>query len=167
MDSPLLQVESVCVHIHRKEILRDISMEIKAGDQWMIFGEAGMGKTVLAQTLAGNHAFRGRIDFRGFEEKIQGHGVVVVEQQHRFLDLQNQSNFYYQQRYNAMDAQATMTVSEALAVFDEGQETYFTKSALIAIFHLDHVLNEPLIQLSNGENKRLQILKAVLRFPAF
>ena len=166
MDSPLLQVESVCVHIHRKEILRDISMEIKAGEQWMIFGEAGMGKTVLAQTLAGNHAFRGRIDFRGFEEKIQGNGVVVVEQQHRFLDLQNQSNFYYQQRYNAMDAEATMTVSEALAVFDEGKETYFTKSALIAIFHLDRVMNEPLIQLSNGENKRLQILKAVLRFPA-
>ena len=27
-------------------------------------------------------------------------------------------------------------------------------------------MNEPLIQLSNGENKRLQILEAVLRFPA-
>ncbi len=31
---------------------------------------------------------------------------------------------------------------------------------------MDQVLNEPLIQLSNGENKRLQILEAVLRFPA-
>jgi hypothetical protein len=29
MDSPLLQIESVCVRIHRKEILRDISMEIE------------------------------------------------------------------------------------------------------------------------------------------
>jgi len=104
MDSPLLKIESVCVQIHRKEILRDISMEIKSGEQWMIFGEAGSGKTILAHTLAGNHAFSGRIDFRGFEDKKQGSGVVVVEQQHRFLDLQNQSNFYYQQRYNAIDA---------------------------------------------------------------
>ncbi len=166
MDSPLLQIESVFVHIHRKEILRNISMEIKAGEQWMIFGEAGAGKTILAHMLAGNHAFSGRIDFRGFEEKIQANGVVVVEQQHRFLDLQNQSNFYYQQRYNAIDAESTMTVSEALAVFDEGQDAYFSKSSLIATFHLDQVLNEPLIQLSNGENKRLQILEAVLRFPA-
>ena len=141
-------------------------MEIKAGEQWMIFGEAGSGKTILAHTLAGNHTFRGRIDFHGFEDKIQGSGVVVVEQQHRFLDLQNQSNFYYQQRYNAIDAEATMTVSEALAIFDEGQDTYVSKSALIETFHLDQVLNEPLIQLSNGENKRLQILEAVLRFPA-
>jgi molybdate transport system ATP-binding protein len=166
MDSPLLKIESVCVQIHRKEILRDISMEIKAGDQWIIFGEAGSGKTILAHTLAGDQASSGRIDFRGFEDQKQGSGVVVVEQQHRFLDLQNQSNFYYQQRYNAIDAEATMTVSEALAVFDEGQDAYFSKSALIETFHLDQVLNEPLIQLSNGENKRLQILEAVLRFPA-
>jgi molybdate transport system ATP-binding protein len=166
MDSVLLKIENVCVHIHRKEILRDISLEIKSGEQWMIFGEAGSGKTILAHTLAGNHAFSGRIDFSGFEEKIQANGVVVVEQQHRFLDLQNQSNFYYQQRYNAIDAESTMTVSEALAVLDEGQDTYFSKSALIVIFQLNHVLNEPLIQLSNGENKRLQILEAVLRFPA-
>ncbi len=91
---------------------------------------------------------------------------MVVDQQHRFLDLQNQSNFYYQQRYNAIDAEATMTVSSALAVFDEGRDSNFSKSSLIATFHLDQVLNEPLIQLSNGENKRLQILEAVLRFPA-
>ena len=166
MDSLLLRIESVSVQIQRKEILRDISMEIKEGDQWIIFGEAGSGKTVLAHTLAGNHAFRGRIDFHGFEDKTQGPGVVVVEQQHRFLDLQNQSNFYYQQRYNAIDAEATITVSEALAVFDEGKNSSFSKSALIKTFHLDQVLNEPLIQLSNGENKRLQILEAVLRFPA-
>lgn len=166
MNSPLLQIDSVCVHIHRREILRDISMEINPGEQWIIFGEAGSGKTILAHTLAGHHAFRGRIEFRGFEEKMKGHSVVVVEQQHRFLDLQNQSNFYYQQRYNAMDAEATMTVSQALSVFDEQPGIFFSKSALITTFHLDYVLDEPLIQLSNGENKRLQILEAVLRFPA-
>jgi molybdate transport system ATP-binding protein len=166
MNSPLLQIDSVCVHIHRREILRDISMEINPGEQWIISGEAGSGKTILADTLAGHHAFRGRIDFRGFEEKMKGNGVVVVEQQHRFLDLQNQSNFYYQQRYNAMDAEATMTVSQALSVFDEKPDIFFSKSALITTFHLDYVLDEPLIQLSNGENKRLQILEAVLHFPA-
>jgi molybdate transport system ATP-binding protein len=165
MESPLLQIENVCVNIQNKEILQNISMEIFAGDQWIIFGEAGSGKTVLAHTLAGNHAFRGHIGFRGSEE-IQECEILVVEQQHRFLNLQNQNNFYYQQRYNAIDAEATMTVSDALSVFDEGQDPFFSKSALTFFFHLEHALTEPLIQLSNGENKRLQILKAVLRFPA-
>jgi molybdate transport system ATP-binding protein len=166
MESPLLQTESVCVQIQKKEILRNISMEIKPGDQLIIYGDAGSGKTILAHTLAGHHAFRGRIFSRWFDEKMKGCGVLVVEHQHRFLDLQNQSNFYYQQRYNAMDAEATITVSQALDVFDEQHGTFFSKSELVTMFHLDHVLEEPLIQLSNGENKRLQILEAVLGFPA-
>ena len=59
MDSPLLQIESVCVHINRKEILRDISMEIKPGEQWIIFGEAGSGKTILAQYAGGSSCIQG------------------------------------------------------------------------------------------------------------
>jgi molybdate transport system ATP-binding protein len=165
MDSSVLQVENLCVHIHGKEILGGISMEIKAGEQWLIFGEAGSGKTIMAHTLAGHHAFRGLIHFQGSEEKIKRSGVFVVDQQHRFRDLQNQNNFYYQQRYNAIDAEATMTVSEALAVFEEQDNAHFSKSVLTSTFQLEDVLNEPLIQLSNGENKRLQILEAVLHFP--
>jgi molybdate transport system ATP-binding protein len=165
MNSELLKVESLCVNLQGKEVLRNISMEIREGEQWIIFGEAGAGKTVLAHTLAGNHAFRGQIDFSGFEEKTSGNGVVVVDQQHRFRDLQNQSNFYYQQRYNALDAEATMTVSEAISVFDETRHAQFSKKELLETFLLDSLLQEPLIQLSNGENKRLQILKALLSFP--
>ena len=166
MDSPLLRIENVTVLIHGKEILRNISMEIRSGEQWIIFGKAGAGKTILAHTLAGNHAFRGNLQFRASDNRIMGHGVVVVDQQHRFLDRQNQSNFYYQQRYNAIDAETTMTVSEALAGFDDHQNGSFSKSALIKNFKLHQVMNEPLIQLSNGENKRLQILKAVLFAPS-
>jgi molybdate transport system ATP-binding protein len=164
---PLLwKINRLSVYIHGKEILREISLEIKAGEQWLIFAEAGAGKTVLAETLAGRHAFGGRIDFSGFREKTYGSETVLVEQQHRFLDLQNQSNFYYQQRYNAIDAETTMTVSQAIADYDDNENEQFSKASLIKSFRLDHVLDEPLIQLSNGENKRLQILKAVLRFPA-
>ncbi|HEY2349424.1 MAG TPA: ATP-binding cassette domain-containing protein [Puia sp.] len=165
MNDPLLQIENLCVRIHGKEILRNIFLEIRSGEQWIVFGEAGAGKTILAHTLAGNHAFSGIIRFTGSEKKLPGNGVVVVDQQHRFLDLRNQSNFYYQQRYNAMDAEATMTVAEALAAFEEDRHGSISKSALIENFRLDHVMNEPLIQLSNGENKRLQILKAVLFAP--
>ncbi|HEY2649366.1 MAG TPA: ATP-binding cassette domain-containing protein [Puia sp.] len=166
MNFPLLQIENLGVRMHGKEILRNISMEIKSGEQWIVFGEAGAGKTILAHTLAGNHAFSGIIQFPASEKKIFGNGVIVVDQQHRFLDLQNQNNFYYQQRYNAMDAEATITVSEALAAFEEDRYGSISKSALIENFTLDHVMNEPLIQLSNGENKRLQILKAVLFVPS-
>ena len=64
---------------------------------------------------------------------------MVVEQQHRFQDLQNQTNFYYQQRYNAFDAEATITVAEDLSVFERIRIRLFSKSDLLETFHLDQV----------------------------
>lgn len=160
MDSIILSVEDLQVTIYGKKILCDFSLEIQSGDQWAVLGEAGSGKTVLAHTLAGRNPFQGRIIFPG---SSNGDGsVIVVEQHHRFRDLQNQSNFYYQQRYNAFDSEATINVAEDLASFEEKQTGRFSKSELISTFHLEPLLNEPLIQLSNGENKRLQILKGIL-----
>lgn len=165
MDSILLKIESLRVNIYGKEILRDIRMEIRKGEQWALIGEAGSGKTVFAHTLAGSHAFRGRIIFPGSEEDHRDKTIWVVEQQHRFRDRQNQSNFYYQQRYNAFDAEATITVSEDIAPYEENVAGFFSKERLLELFHLKSLLDEPLIQLSNGENKRLQILKGVLGVP--
>ncbi len=63
MDSTILRIEDLQVILSGQKILRDLSLEIREGDQWAIFGEAGSGKTVLAHTLAGHHAFHGRIIF--------------------------------------------------------------------------------------------------------
>ncbi|HCL83264.1 MAG TPA: ABC transporter [Chitinophagaceae bacterium] len=164
MGSMLLKIESLRVNMYGKEILHDVSLEIRQGEQWAIFGAAGTGKTVLAHTLAGYHAYGGRIDFPILPESGSDKSVMVIDQQHRFRDLRNQNQFYYQQRYNALDAEATITVGQDLAAFDENGTGFITKAGLLEIFHLTPLLHEPLIQLSNGENKRLQILKAVLGF---
>jgi molybdate transport system ATP-binding protein len=164
MDPVWLRMESMGVKIGGKEILHDISLEIRAGEQWAVFGEAGSGKTVWAHTLAGSHAFSGSIDFPDRKDIPLEKNVLVIDQQHRFRDLQNQSNFYYQQRYNSFDAEATITVRKDLSGM-EGNDQVLSKTELLDIFHLTTLLDEPLIQLSNGENKRIQILKAVLRFP--
>jgi molybdate transport system ATP-binding protein len=164
MDSSILVVDRVCVNINGKEILRDISLNIMKGQQWAIYGEAGSGKTVFAQTLAGNYAFKGSIEFPLAEVSNQEKKVMVVELKHRFRDLQNQSNFYYQQRYNAIDAEATITVEEYLLHLRESEFGNLSKAELLELFGLSRLMKEPLIQLSNGENKRLQILKAILSF---
>jgi len=164
MDSSLLIINRLCVNINGKKILQNISFKINKGEQWVILGEAGTGKTILGHTLAGNHAFSGMIDFKEQVKSTGQNYVMVVEQQHRFRDLQNQSNFYYQQRYNAFDAEATITVEEDISSYSENVCGNLSKPDLLETFHLTPLLKEPLIQLSNGENKRLQILKAVLSF---
>jgi len=162
MEPILLELEGLEVNLGGKKILNGISLEIRKGDQWVILGASGAGKTVLARTLAGKHFFQGTItgpfeDLESFQKK-----VLLLDQQHRFKDLSNQSDFYYQQRYNAHDSSGTITVREDLAVYPENAVTGFRKDELIGLFRLQELLSEPLIQLSNGENKRLQIVKALL-----
>jgi molybdate transport system ATP-binding protein len=161
-NSTILRIENLHVTLSGKNIIRDVSLEIKKGEQWAIYGEYGSGKTVLAHTLAGHHHYSGFIEFPEVISSDWSNSVWVVDLQHRFKDLQNQTNFYYQQRYNAFDSEATRTLADELAGFQDDNNGNLTKKNLLAIFQLNELLDEPLVQLSNGENKRLQLLKAIL-----
>ena len=64
---PLLRVESLGVRFGRHEVLRDISLDLAAGDTLVVLGESGCGKTVLLKSMiglvrpsAGNVSFEGR-----------------------------------------------------------------------------------------------------------
>jgi phospholipid/cholesterol/gamma-HCH transport system ATP-binding protein len=53
-DSPsLLRVESLGVRFGRHEVLRDISLDLAAGDTLVVLGESGCGKTVLLKSMIG------------------------------------------------------------------------------------------------------------------
>jgi molybdate transport system ATP-binding protein len=160
----LLQLEQVSVKLGAQKVLNNIDLTIYQGQHWAVTGESGSGKTVLAHTLAGRHFFSGHINTSLGTPETFHHAVVVVEQQHRFKDLTNRSDFYYQQRFNSFDAEQTATVAQELSNHvspDNKQEA----AQWISLLQINNLLDEPLIQLSNGENKRLQLAIALLQKP--
>ncbi|MFM8290356.1 MAG: ABC transporter ATP-binding protein [Planctomycetia bacterium] len=52
-DSPVLRIDAVGVRFGRHEVLRDISIDLAAGETLVILGESGCGKTVLLKTMIG------------------------------------------------------------------------------------------------------------------
>ncbi|HTQ27254.1 MAG TPA: ATP-binding cassette domain-containing protein, partial [Puia sp.] len=166
MSDSFLSLENLGVIISGQPVLQQINLTIHRDEQWAVTGPSGSGKTVLAHTLCGRHFFSGRI-IASFGEPETFHSrVAVVDQQHRFRDLTNRSDFYYQQRYNSFDADQTVTVEEDLAVHISNEETAPGRWSLpdfLRLLRIEQLLQEPLIQLSNGENKRLQLLKALLQ----
>ncbi|HRN54969.1 MAG TPA: ATP-binding cassette domain-containing protein, partial [Agriterribacter sp.] len=167
MAFPFLKVEQLTVQLRCSKILDHIDLVIQMNEQWAITGPSGSGKTMLAYALSGRQHYAGQLIFNG--QTANRPRIVMVEQQHRFKDLSNTANFYYQQRYNASDADNTLTVAEALNP-DNRQHTPPLSSGihiqtLPVLLQLEQVMQEPLIQLSNGENKRLQIAKAILSDP--
>jgi len=162
MNGYVLKADKLSLKRSGRLLLHDLTFTINMGEHWAIIGPSGTGKTTLLETIAGRHFFHGHLTTSVDKDNFN---VVYVEQQHHFRNLSNTTNFYYQQRFNASDSEDAITVREELfnhlAAAGEAR-----LNDLVNLLRIGHVLDERLIMLSNGENKRLQIAKALLDQPA-
>lgn len=155
-----ITMNDVSVFLGGRFLLEKINLNIKDGEQWAIIGNSGSGKTILAKAMGGQVFHRGEIMYMTNENLAYQPRIHIIEQQHLFRNKSNVVNFYYQQRFNSADAEDTHDVETELGdIGDIMMEKW------IEIFGLKHLLKKPLIQLSNGENKRLQLTKAMKQDP--
>ena len=156
MDNCLAKISNVSVSLGAKPVVSAISFQILPGQKTAIVGPMGSGKTSLAKALAGRLFRTGEVFFSSRNPEKRAY-VMLVEQQHQFKNRSNLSEFYLQQRFNSSDCEDAYTVEEELAGLELGD--------WVSIFELEGLLKRPLIQLSNGENKRLQIVKSLAYQP--
>ncbi len=156
MDNCLATISDVSVSLGAKPVVSSISFQILSGQKTAIVGSMGSGKTSLAKALAGRLFRTGEVFFSSRNPEKRAY-VMLVEQQHQFKNRSNLSEFYLQQRFNSSDCEDAYTVEEELAGLELGD--------WVSAFELDGLLKRPLIQLSNGENKRLQIVKSLAYQP--
>jgi molybdate transport system ATP-binding protein len=162
MEDFFLTLKQVSVKAGGILILDNIDFSIHRGEQWVIAGQAGSGKTVFGHTLLGKHFHSGTIDFY-FGKVIKPNRIGMVEQQHRFKSLSHTNDLYYQQRFNASDADQTITVETEFNEYVPIKN--IREGAFLDILHIRDLLSKPLIQLSNGENKRVQLAIALASAP--
>ncbi|MGC4036205.1 MAG: ATP-binding cassette domain-containing protein [Chitinophagaceae bacterium] len=160
---PLIELKDVSVKAGGSDVFRNVSLTINQREQWAFVGNSGTGKTSFALALMGRLFYRGEIIFHLADG---ANNIMLVEQQHRFKNLSNTSDFYYQQRFNSSDADNSLTVEQALSQFKNTGNSDDAYNKWIDLLQLNALLQEPLIQLSNGENKRLQLAEALLADPA-
>lgn len=154
--TPALSVHQLFIHRSGKKILEHISFVLNKGEALVITGPAGCGKTSLGLALAQQLYYQGTIQW----DLPAGSHIAWVEQQHHFKTLQSTTDLYYQQRFNSYDTEETQTVATSIG------ERLPEANTLIDEMGIRYLLDEKLIQLSNGENKKLQLLNALLLQPA-
>lgn len=151
-----INLEHVSVVLNNQRLLDNITLFIDHNQQWVIIGESGSGKTTLAKAICKMIFHHGEINFS--HSNNDHPNIVFVEQQHQFKNKENIQLLYHQQRFNSFDTEQTLTVEEILE--NNNEKEYWIK-----FFGLENLLNKPMIQLSNGENKRLQLTNAMLKNP--
>jgi len=162
MGSPVIILKNVSAQQYSKAVLNDISFELQQGQHLAIIGESGSGKSSLAKAIAGKLFAKGNIEVQYKEDSSLQPKTVLIEHTETFKNLSNVSDFYYQQRYNSCDAEDALTVEQELAKINLLTNE---SEALLEQLNLAHRKQTPLIQLSNGEQKKLQLIKALLQHP--
>ena len=73
MSGLILNIRNFCANLNHKQILKDINLEIFAGQIHILLGPNGSGKSTLSQVLAGNPKYdniSGTIEFNPLGQKL-------------------------------------------------------------------------------------------------
>ena len=162
MSTPIIRISNLNFQ-YNKPILEDFNWELSAGECWMLGGLSGSGKTTLAKIISGEiKNFEGKVEVNFDENSELPKKVSYVSNWFQFSNLEGDRNFYYQQRYNQVAKNDTRTVFAELNHFGKDENLDFRiLESFLGPFGFENFKNQQLIELSSGEHKKLQLLKAL------
>lgn len=162
MLEPVVHIQNLNLKYNHKIVLKDLNWVIYRGENWMLNGRSGSGKTILGKILAGKEKAIGEIRFKFDSNSVLPAQVLFVESWYQFKNVEGVANFYYQQRYTSWQAKETLTVSEELRIFGKQHHLdYAEAESIMDALDFLNKSNAQLIELSSGEHKKFQLVKAL------
>lgn len=183
-ETDILDIKDITVRHLDKILFQSLTLKIQQGQHWALLGKSGSGKSALLHAVLGDfNITNGQIRYPYFKEFKSTHGITdplftnrklmaFVSQQAEFKNKQNMKDFFYQQRFHSWFAEEANTVEDYLKEEFEkirlnipGSLVRFSPEWVIRHLQLKQLLQKTLIQLSNGETRRLLIAHALLKQP--
>ena len=171
-DSPrsnpaVLQLDHIRIRLQDRTAFEDTSWTVHQGEHWAITGPNGSGKTVLLETLLGLHpVISGSIRYPFLQNLKSEKGASSPLEQIARVSfstaaiMRRHPDMYYQQRFYSTETQGTTPVRDLLQAASPELPVRYAE-----ILGISHLLDRQANQLSNGETKKILILRALLRDP--
>jgi len=183
---PFITFENVTVRLDEHVLFKNLNWEIRSNQQWAVLGPNGSGKSALMKVLAGIlPAAKGHIAY----PFVKGSGKSARELI-AYLSFEEQKGVlgieaYYQDRWNAGLKEGAPTVSDIISGRGIKHTNPFVvptpilrlktkyrdgkfldkRRKVIQVFGLEPLLHRTLIELSNGERRKVSIARALLKNP--
>lgn len=156
----ILSAQNVCRTLGNTEILKNISLDIQAGEFVSIMGPSGSGKTTLLYLL-------GALDRPSSGEiKINGQAISNLKENQRSRLRQKELGFVFQFHFllPELTALENVAIAAMLAGLSKPQAEKQAQDLLERV-GLSHRLQHRPGELSGGEQQRIAIARALINKP--
>ena len=144
-----------------RELLKDISLDIKAGEKIALIGASGSGKTTLAQIIAGFYNKNsGELLYNGI--KIEDLDKKSLRSE-LFLVLQMPILFNNTLRFNITMGDKSVSDKRIYKALEISQ---LSQTVLDMEYKLDTVVGKNGVRLSGGQRQRLSIARMIVANPS-
>ena len=144
-------------------LVNPIDFTMYDDEQIAIVGANGAGKTMFVETITGKwpllYANKVKYDFSPSTSPLVSDNLKYIAFRDAYGDAV--TNYYYQQRWNSQDLEGMSVVRDQLP---KATDLEFKKE-IFNLFHIDEMLDKPIILLSSGELRKFQLTKMLLNHP--
>ena len=148
---PIVHLQNITLRAVNRDLLHDFSWQICRGESQAVLGVSGSGKSQLARLLCG--------EIRPAAGKRLAGAAQITR-----LSFENEAaqrhSPYLQARWYGCERDGSPPVFEWLYAGNEKDTDNLTE-----MFQVKYLLKRRLMQLSNGEFRRMALIKALLRKP--
>ena len=157
---PTIKITEAVAHSADVRFKEPVNMTLSEGENLTIIGPNGAGKSLLIDLMMG------KIRCKSGSARIEHDGVEL-----RFFDLKyisfrdiyrmaGNDGGYYQQKWNATENEESPFVADLL-----GRNKLDKARDIITDLRMEDVVEKRLINLSSGELRKMQILRALISYP--
>ena len=156
----MLKVEHLSVRYGSRQILRDVSFEVKPGGWLMIVGPNGAGKTTIISAISQGVPYTGRVTFEGkdvagMKSRALARCIGVLSQKH---------NVGYS--FTTEEVVRLGRYSHRPGLFEGGRdESELLVAEAIAMTGLEPYLDQSVLTLSGGELQRTFLAQLFAQAP--
>lgn len=165
------RIENLILKRDGKRLQDPISFNWKQGEFWCVTGPSGSGKSTLLKMLSGQtFASQAKIEFPMIEQlrlkeensRMIADYIGYVPQEMR-ISAGFIQDLYYQRRYQSAEQDEIPTTRQVLLRSAPQKKSEVDEVA--ALLNLTKLLDQPFVQLSNGQSRRLMIAIALIKNP--